>query len=124
VITVRYSGDANFLDTVPQPANVLFLGGTVSFGAMLLPGTHNVVIVGHGFDGYPPAGTISVLENETTPRTVSGPLAMAGSGSSSTTAISLSPSARTIAITYSGDLHYRPGTVTIPIALPRTHAVR
>jgi len=122
-ITARYSGDANFLDTLlPASANVFFGGGVASFGAVVLPGTQNVLIVARGLSGYPPAGTITVLENDTTPRNVSGDLTAAGTDSSQSTALAVSASARTITVTYSGDPHYRPNRVTIPITRPRTHA--
>ena len=81
-----------------------------------------MAIVAHGLVGYPPSGTITVLENGTTPRTVSGPLVSSGTVSSSATATDFSAAARTVAITYSGDSHYQSGSVTIPITTPRLHA--
>jgi ELWxxDGT repeat protein len=125
LITAKYNGDANFLETALLPSmQVFFRPGTPSFGAMFVPLTQNVAIVVKGLGGYPPAGTITVLENGSTPRTVSGPLVASGDGSSTATATGFSSAARTIAITYSGDSHYSPNTVTIPIAFPRLRAVR
>jgi len=123
VLTATYSGDANFFETttVGPPLVIFFQGGTPSFGAIRLPGTQNVLIVARGFTGYPPAGTLTVLESGTTARSTSGPLARTADLSSATTVFGVSAAARTLTLSYTGDPYYRPVTVTIPISIQRIH---
>jgi len=121
-VTLVYSGDANFLDTVKSYSKTVFTG-TPSFSATAMDGGPNVTIVVRGLDGYPPTGTMTVKENGATTRSVGG-LAKSGPGSSAALATGFSPAARTVAIVYSGDAHYSGLSVTIPIAGIRRHATR
>lgn len=122
----RYNGDDNFFPAILQHDVQLGVGqGTPTFTATRIFGTSNVRIVAHGVDGYPPTGTITVSEHETdTMRNVTGPLAPLGSDSSSTTALSVSPSSTTLTIVYSGDSLYRPTFPAVVIGGPHTQAAR
>ncbi|HET7436832.1 MAG TPA: Ig-like domain repeat protein [Thermoanaerobaculia bacterium] len=122
---VSYSGDENFL-----PASKQFTA-TVGRAAVHLatsspaPDTLRIWAVGYA---SAPTGTVTVVENGTTARTVDGPL-RAQSRSSGTLsyadAIGVSANATSVTVTYSGDDRYAPQTAVISLVkVSRNHAVR
>ncbi|HVE72220.1 MAG TPA: Ig-like domain repeat protein [Thermoanaerobaculia bacterium] len=109
-----YSGDANFLEQRSASRSLAVLKATprlrvVSNG----PGGSATIIV-TGVAGQPPSGTLTVTEQGAA-KPVTGPLAPSTGNTSETTVQSLSPSARTVTITYPGDAYYSNVTVTIPV---------
>jgi ELWxxDGT repeat protein len=123
VYRATYDGDTNFLPAGSlQTPSVLVRKGNASVRALALPGTSSVTIVLTGARAYPPSGTLTVTESGAA-RPVGG-LTPSNDFSSAATASSISHTARTLTITYSGDAKYNAATVTIPIDNPRRHAAR
>ncbi len=120
--TATYAGDSRFAAGTSEAANMSIAKGSVSFSAITTDGS-NVVIGLRGVEGYAPTGTITVSENGSIARSV-GALSPAGSASAAATATGFSSTARTVAISYSGDARYEAATATIPISGVHRHSTR
>jgi ELWxxDGT repeat protein len=109
-----YGGDANFTERRSDVVTYTVLKVTPSIHVMAADtaGTASITITGKA--GQPPSGTVTVSEQGLS-KPVSGPLAPSASSSSATTVTGLSARARTVTVTYPGDLYYSAATVTIPV---------
>jgi ELWxxDGT repeat protein len=123
---VSYSGDENFLPASTQFTASVRRAAVHLSASPVMPDTLRIWVTGYA---SAPAGSVTVLENGTTERTVDGPLrAQPGAGSvplSYADASGVSGTATSVTVTYSGDDWYEPQTAAVSVVKPsRTRAVR
>ena len=112
--TARYNGDAKFSAGGSRSLNLTVFKARPSIRVIVSDEDLNASVIVTGTAGKPPTGTAS-LNQQGAAKQVTGPLAASTFSSSSTRALSLSPTPRTVTVTYSGDAYYDGVTVTIPV---------
>lgn len=115
--TAVYSGDARFFETSAVSASITPRPAVPIVRVAPVDGTSKVVVTVRGVRGFPPTGSLVVVENGVS-RAPDGPLAPASDSSSSTTVSGIAPGARTLRVVYSGDARHLGFDATVPIEPP------